>query len=472
MGLHIRNEDSNIDVVKKENMSRIWWGNYCLELLVSAITGRPCIEMEGISSVPLPLPTSSEDIEKSVIETQFRDSRDAVIMPKDSLRGQEAGSGSKESTVKRYPASAHGPANSGSYLKHTVRLSLITRKSLSLYAAGTVNQSWQSVQTTIASLIDELDAWAASLPEGLQFLNRTEMYNNRYAREQNSLDILYRSTRILITRPCLCRLDRRIPNQSKSSDDFNGKMARECVNTAKAVADLLPDDPNTQLVMLYRAGPWWKMVHVIMQALLILLLEVTKSPSNFPEDHQDIHPYLMKMIAWLRVMRHNNGMARRAYSIVLGLMKKVASTVNIVSTASIPSPPPPAPNTPQNITDLIHQDEAATAIASASASAPSPNPCPTPSSHIPPPHPSATMDPYHSLFDSRDQPGDASPLLDPATDPWQYGNWSVPGWFVTDFDDENSLMAFGADVNLGLGMEHGPGLDTDMDLGGEHGTEE
>jgi hypothetical protein len=332
MGLHVRNEDQNLDVVKKENLSRIWWGNHCLELLVSAITGRPGIEMEGICSVPLPLPTSSEDIEKSVIETRFRGSGEAVILPKKSLRSQDAEFESQEQTAHHYPASAYGPANSGSYLKHTVLLSQITRKALGLYAASTVNESWQSVQQTITALLEELEKWAASLPDGLNILNRADFPGNQYAREQNVLDVLYKSTKILITRPCLCRLDRRITNQSKDSEDFNEKMATECVNTAKAVAELLPNNPAIHLVILYQAGPWWKMVHVIMQALLILLLEVTKAPSNFPEDRQNIQPYLMKLIAWLRVMRRNNGMARRAYSIVLGLMKKVASTIDIVST--------------------------------------------------------------------------------------------------------------------------------------------
>jgi hypothetical protein len=331
MGLHVRNEDSNMDVANRENLARIWWGNYCLELLVCAITGRPGIEMEGICSVPLPLPTSSEDIDESLIDTRFRGSRDAVILPKKAPKSHHMDSGSWEQTVHHYPASAYGPANSGSYLKHTVRLSQITRRALKLYAASTVNESWQSVQQTIATLLEELEAWAASLPHGLNFLRRNDSPGGVYAREQSILDILHKSTKILITRPCLCRLDRRIANQSKGSKDFNEKMASECVDTAKAVANLLPDDRNVCLVVLYQAGPWWEMVHVIMQSLLILLLEVTRTPSDFPEDRQDIRPYIVKMVDWLRIMRRKNGMAKRAYSIVLDLMRKVASSISIVS---------------------------------------------------------------------------------------------------------------------------------------------
>lgn len=331
LGLHVRNEDKNATSVKREHLSRIWWGHFCLETLISAITGRPSIGTGGICSVPLPLPTSSEEIEEFIIETRFRDSGKAVILPKKVPRRHDMESESQDGTRLKYPASALGPANSGSYLKSTVRLSSITQKALNLYAASTVNESWQSVQHTIAGLHEELETWAASLPQGLNFLNRTNIFGHRYAREQNILDILYRSTKILITRPCLCRLDRRIVNQSTNSNDFNERMASECVSTAKAVANLLPDDPKIHVVILYQAGPWWQMVHVIMQALLILILEIRNDSSNFPEDHQNVVPSLMKLIAWLRVMRSNNGMARRAYSIILALMKKLASHINIVS---------------------------------------------------------------------------------------------------------------------------------------------
>jgi hypothetical protein len=337
MGLHVRNEDSKMDVAQRENLARIWWGSYCLELLVSAITGRPGIETEGICSVPLPLPTPSEDIETSLIDTRFRGSGDAVILPRKAPKSQHADYVSREQTVHHYPASAYGPANSGSYLKHTVLLSQITRKTLKLYAASTVNESWQSVQQTIAALLEELETWAASLPYGLNFSNKNAFSGGQYAREQNILNLFHKSTKILITRPCLCRLDHRIANQSKGSKDLNERTASECVNAAKAVATLLPDDPNVHLGILYQAGPWWKMVHVIMQSLLILLLEVTRTPSDFPEDHQDIRPYLVKLVAWLRIMRRKNGMAERAYSIALGLMKKVASSISIVS--ALVSPP-------------------------------------------------------------------------------------------------------------------------------------
>jgi hypothetical protein len=214
-----------------------------------------------------------------------------------------------------------------------VNLGEITQAALALYAADAVRGSWESVQRTIAHQNDKLDAWATTLPEGLNFFHRSNAIAHRYRREQNTLDILYRSTKILITRPCLCRLDRRISNQTASSNDFNHRAALICVGAAKSIASLLPDAVASNLITLYQAGPWWQMVHVIMQALVVLLLEVVLESMYFPDDRQEVIPSLKKLLRWLRIMRVNNKMAVRAYSISLGLLKKLTSNIKVVSIA-------------------------------------------------------------------------------------------------------------------------------------------
>ena len=95
---------------------------------------------------------------------------------------------------------------------------------------------------------------ATSLPDGLRFFDRRAGTGRQYVREQNALEILYHNTKILINRPCLCRLDRRIVNQTASSNDFNERSATTCVASAKAIARLLPNDPDRNLVSLYESG--------------------------------------------------------------------------------------------------------------------------------------------------------------------------------------------------------------------------
>ncbi|KAJ4326003.1 hypothetical protein N0V94_000368 [Neodidymelliopsis sp. IMI 364377] len=63
---------------------------------------------------------------------------------------------------------------------------------------------------------------------------------------------------------------------------------------------------SLQHVLLYQLGPWWQMVHVVMQALVVLLLEIVYEDMHFPEDRQEVVPSLKKLLRWLRVMRVNN----------------------------------------------------------------------------------------------------------------------------------------------------------------------
>jgi hypothetical protein len=65
---------------------------------------------------------------------------------------------------------------------------------------------------------------------------------------------------ILATRPCLCRLERRIRNQSDSSANFDANAAEACLNAALEIAKLFPSQPNIEFI--YANGPWWNIVHV------------------------------------------------------------------------------------------------------------------------------------------------------------------------------------------------------------------
>ena len=72
--------------------------------------------------------------------------------------------------------------------------------------------------------------------------------------------IYYWSTKLLITRPCVCRIERRISHESVSSVGFNSKAAETCVGAARELTDLFSDQLNTTFI--YYQGPWWDVVHI------------------------------------------------------------------------------------------------------------------------------------------------------------------------------------------------------------------
>jgi len=70
----------------------------------------------------------------------------------------------------------------------------------------------------------------------------------------------YWSTKILITRPCLCRTERRIQNESDASASFNVQMASICVTSARQLISLFPEEPDLDFV--YVKAPWWSVIHM------------------------------------------------------------------------------------------------------------------------------------------------------------------------------------------------------------------
>jgi hypothetical protein len=324
LGLHVRNDDRTASAVKKEILSRIWWGLYSLERILCAITGRPSVGTEAYCSVAFPLPISGDEIDEERIQAQFgsrpQDGRGNAFSPSDTSSA----------------SSSHGmeqqadPANSGSYLTCTIKLGMITQKALNnLYSPTTISISWKEAQQRIVNLTDELETWAARLPPGFNFHQNTPGEQTMRV-ERNMLRIYYYSAKILISRPCLCRIDRRIINQTQTSSDLNKKMAANCVTAAKALTALLPDDMSDKGRRIYEVFPWWTAVHYIMQSLAVLMLEISYELPDAPEGYDTILT-VKKLIRWLRALRPNNGMARRAYAIAFDLLQKMVIRIKIVS---------------------------------------------------------------------------------------------------------------------------------------------
>lgn len=65
---------------------------------------------------------------------------------------------------------------------------------------------------------------------------------------------------MVITRPCLCRVERRIHNESNASAEFNTTIAKACVGAALEMSKLFSDEPDLNFI--YSKGPWWAVVHL------------------------------------------------------------------------------------------------------------------------------------------------------------------------------------------------------------------
>lgn len=336
LGLHLRNADPTVPAVQKEIRTRIWWGLYALETTLGTMTGRPSTGVEQHCSVPLPLPLAVESLEESHVSSQHAQLR--------LRRNSSSESTTDPASERKFPECStqeHEPNNCGSYLKSTVRMNIITAAALSqLYCASPATKQRETVQSCISQLLDRIEACLSTLPSGL--FPRAPSATAGFSRDQISLALHYYSTVILISRPCLSRLDRQTSMRTPSEGEFNKKTAQVCIRAAKAIANLLPDilprhADRDVIQPWYRASPWWSMVNFIMQATTTLLLELSYITFEPLSDREETIACLKRLIRVLQVMAPNNASANRAYSIAFNVFQSIARNVSVVSWAHFSS---------------------------------------------------------------------------------------------------------------------------------------
>jgi hypothetical protein len=95
-------------------------------------------------------------------------------------------------------------------------------------------------------------------------------------------------------------------------------MGNSCIEAAKTVVDFLPDEPNARLI--YDQGPWWCIVHHLMQAVSVLLLALSY-PASTSHDSMLLMHYVRKSIRRLQVME--DPVAKRACQVAMNTFETV-----------------------------------------------------------------------------------------------------------------------------------------------------
>ncbi|CAN9173970.1 unnamed protein product [Alternaria alternata] len=307
LGLHLRNEDSGAEESKKELLVRTWWSLQSTESLVSAITGRPPVIAFEDCTASLPRSPPGEQL-------NHRD-----MLRKFARRG--TGDDSPHTTTDSY-TSESGQQGSGRdcYLINHINITFISQRALlELYSPRTAARSWKSVQGSISGLLNELEEWSkAALPGGRQAARKKHMTG--LEREQFLIKADYWSTKMLVTRPCLCKIERRIRNESKASVEFNKTSAEACVGAALEMTKLFPDEPDLDFI--YSKGPWWAIVHFIMQSIAVLILEMAYRNREMESSEPSMVVSIRKLIRWLSAMRHNDPVAARAHHVIKRVLKR------------------------------------------------------------------------------------------------------------------------------------------------------
>lgn len=246
LGLHVRNEAKDLSDMDKELRVRLWWSLYCFERLLDELTGRPsCISDRDIST-PLPI---------NVDESQFRrdyplytkHGRQSITSPtikgKAKLYAPQIPTPITSSSASMDPPTASTvstgspfysaymfpmtrlPITSSTYFIYRTQLSILSHEILTqLYCAALVKAKWSEVQDTIRDIDSRLLKWKASLPDEFDFSNPS-IQTDSFTQHRTGLSMFYNSSRMTLFRPCLCRFEGRIVNESERSKTFDSNCS-------------------------------------------------------------------------------------------------------------------------------------------------------------------------------------------------------------------------------------------------------
>jgi hypothetical protein len=315
LGLHVQNDDISTVEGSKESLTRTWWSLYFLEQTLSIITGRPSMIIDLCCSISLSMPFPeglANDAEASMRHRQdskaCRSTKSTSQLPFDNSLDPLHTSTNANVTE----------ANSGSYFNATVQLAMITERILtSLYSASSTMQTPEELQQNIHQVARRLDQWVMLLPAALNYHEPRGISSQHSNRERMLLGFQLCSARILLGRPFLMKPELSWTDNNEPS--FAVHMANSCIESAKTIVNFLPDEP--QLDYLYNKGPWWCIVHHMMQAISILLLGLTH-PTATSHDSMSLIQYTKKVLRWLQSMP--DPVAQRAYRVAFDLLGTVA----------------------------------------------------------------------------------------------------------------------------------------------------
>ena len=313
-----------------------------MERLLASMTGRPLSFAEKHCTAPLPLPVEEE----SFIGTQAGNIQNIRIMrrwssgdaPPSESTATSTSIGSPEkkpSPSPRSPAAPQSfpenhkevfpPCNALAFEYHAKLSGLNSEVMDRLYCAGGKMRSWAEIQATISSLVIKLEIWRQQLPSEFDFVK--DQQDPQFASQRISLGFSYYSTLIIITRPCLCRMDRKIPDQSDGARAFNQEIAAKCVHAARDMLLLIADEPNA--IGLCEIAPWWCLVHWLVEAATVSMLELSFRADHTPNEVEEVFYSAKKAIDWLQDMAAEDEAARRASKMCAELLRQVALKVGI-----------------------------------------------------------------------------------------------------------------------------------------------
>lgn len=303
------------------------------------MTGRPSCIIDSSCTTPLPVPFDESDFQKDEVAQLISVAGRGTSSPLDRMSFSSSAAtldSTADSDTNDTPAESDTKRNRAEYLKSlppcmslyflqmTSLTTIAKRMTTKLYSPEALQSPWASIEFTIQSLMLGIDSWFMNLPSAYDFTSTQT--SQCPVGQRMGLAFLFYSTKIGITRPCLCRLESSPPEDDKTHE-FCSKTAAECVESACHMLTLFPDTPDA--AMLHRISPWWCTLHYLMQATTVLLLELSFHSQHVPEKANMVLKAAKKAIDWLSALSKTNMASERAWKLCDGFLRRLALQIGI-----------------------------------------------------------------------------------------------------------------------------------------------
>jgi len=335
LGINLKNNNLKTPAVSKEARYKVWWCIYSFEHMLGIMTGRAISTLDGGYATPLPLPFEDDQLQEDPAAIE--------ILNDANLRDEQISNVMASSLVRhtgnrgRFPPRDQSwikslPVNFGLCYLYNCDLTVIAQEIINkIYSTICVMLPWSEIENRIDEAKNRIDFWRSSLPSGLDFTQKKTDDSHDQLRCKLALGFHYYSVRITLGRPCLCRRDAR---QNGSQPTFSHAMAVVTLESACGMIDLIPDEPN--VLQLYDVCPWWCILRQLMQAAIVLLLELSFGSVHIPEEEEKFVRLAKKCIRWFYAMPEHS--SRRAWQLCDSSFRKLAGGMKY-STDDLPSHP-------------------------------------------------------------------------------------------------------------------------------------
>ncbi|KAJ6003853.1 hypothetical protein N7540_013135 [Penicillium herquei] len=320
------------DVKSNEARKQLWWSIFRLENHLSVMTGRvSCLGGVSSSTSPPPLGPILEPA-RSEFDQYTCEHRWTIHLEKKKMDSQ-----------RKYLKSL--APSSSLYFFYAMDLSLIVHAIANeVYAIDRSHTGWSRVEGRIDLYSKKMDYWMSTLHPSFRFQDHpgNKIPKSRSA-FQISLGLNYYGACILLYRPCLSShaAGRKagLPTCRSRCATFS---ARACVQASLAVIDLLPDRP--ELAWPYNLLQWWDILHVLTQATVILLLDISLDPmptilcesADPVERTGPTWSRARKGLSWLHCLGMTSEAARRAFQFMISCVRRMAPA-KLLNLEGIPS---------------------------------------------------------------------------------------------------------------------------------------